>query len=467
MNLSDDLKEGPMYANDAYLDHAATDAFEAGFQREGTDDVVRVSEADQGHWVEGEDGDTWVPAAARTEQVIREVVLSDNNRGRFEKRFKRLASACARHGQELKLLRWTTVEVQHPLFATRTTRRNAAVISLPPVVGERGQVIGHFERAEDNTSWYIHAFDEANLEIVRTFETRADQCDHCGKARRRNQTFVVRTAEGDKLVARQCLLAYIGIDPLSALALAAAYSAVNGDGDPDESLGGGRGAGFIHVESLVRIAYRVARKLGGYSKDNAGLHCFLLENGKPDAHASAFEQRKQQDILDSYKGFDPECDLFALADYVEGAQGDFGENLRLAFSLEFVQEKRRRLIIAGVGLSVGRVLKRAEEAETKAALPAAKLLDAEEGKRIDIVGTVLRTHIHDGQFGPTCIVSIRCADGSNLVNFHTGANRPEAGKVFSIRATVKRHGNDKRSGEPVTTITRAVYSDAPSQPALI
>lgn len=448
-----------MFDNTAdVLDHAETLAYEEGFQRAGGSDL--------GAWVDRDDGTCdFVPAPPRTEQVIREVVLADNNRGRFTKRFDRLAKACARHGQVLSILQWKTVDAPHPLFRNRTVKRNCAVISLPPVVGERGAVIGHFERAEDGKQWYLHIFNEDDTAAVRAFLPRADECDHCGKARRRNQTFVVRTPDGDKLVARQCLLSYCGVDPLAALVVAAAYEASNGESDYDDCWGGGKN--LIHVESLVRTAYRVARKLGGYSKDNSAYHVMLVDRGRPQDTDNLYLARKEQEIIDSYKGFDPECDLQALADYVEHATGDFGENLRTVFGLEYAETKRRNLIIAGVGLSVGRVLKREKDAEVKAALPTAKLLDAEVGKRVDLVGTVLRTFVTEGEFGSTCIVAIRCADGTNLVNFHTGSNRPEAGKVYAIRATVKKHGSDRRTNEPQTIITRAVYTEAPAQPALI
>lgn len=439
------------------LDHAETQAAEEGFQRAGGDDY--------GQWVDAEDGGQpeFVPAPPRTEQVIREFVISDNNRGRFEKNFAKLSRACARYGQTLSILHYKIVEVKHPLFRNRTVKRNAAVISLPPVVGERGSVIGHFERAEDNTSWYVHCFNEDDSAAVRAFAGREDQCDHCGFQRQRNQTFVVRSKTGDKLVARQCLLSYCGIDPLAALAISSAYHAVDSE---ESEFFFGRTPGSIHVETLVRTSFRVAKKLGGYSKQDSVRHVNLLTAGKPFA-TEGYEQREQQEIIDSYEGFDPECDLFELADYVETVSGEFGDNLRLVFGLEFCDPKRKNLVVAGVGLSVGRVLKRAQDAKEREALPTAKHLDAEVGKRVDLVGKVLRTHLYDGAYGTTCIVSIRCDDGTNLVNFHTGEKRPEANTVYAIRATVKKHENDKRTGEPVTVIGRAVYAAPPAQQPLL
>lgn len=397
--------------------------------------------------------------APRTEQIEVQYVVRGNNGGRFVKHFERLAKTCAKHGQVLTLSAPYTVTEPHPFFPGETVERDAYKVSLPPLAGQKGTVVGHFERAEDGVQFYTSAFREENLEAVRAFHPRAGECDHCGKARLRNQTFVVRTEEGDRLVAKTCLFDYMGLDPKSVLAYAAAYEQLSGDGEYDEDRPqGGRGKDFYPVERAILLSYRVARKLGGYSKDKSRLHFNLVDHGKPFNGASDYERREQQAILDSYEGFDPPCDMEALRDYVNGVFGDFGDKLRLAFSFKEVEVKRLSLIVAGVGLSVGRVLKLAKEAEEKASLPPAKHFDAAEGARIDFTGRVVRTYVIDGAYGPTCIVTIRCDDGSVLVNFHTGKDRPEADRTYSIRATIKRHGTSKRDGTPETTLSRAVYT---------
>lgn len=406
----------------------------------------------------------------RSGQVEHTFVFGYAVEARFDKLLARFTKTCARWGQKIEVLNRTTRDFPSPYVKGETIRRIEVTISIPPIAGEKGRVLGMFEKAEDGQSFYIQVTDEAYRAEVEALKVRAGECDHCGSNRDRRNTFVCETTDGVKLIGKSCLKDFFGVDPARCLGFWEGRNNFLGD------CGGPSREEFIGLDELLTVSYRVARKLGGYLKGTSGKHVSLLIWGDRSTYKETREENKK--IIDSYKGFEPEFDKEAFSDYVLGLRrdGGFNDNLRTALAQQdYVSVKRVGLIIAAVGLSVSRLLRleetaetRQAEAEAQAARPAPKLFDAPEGKRIDFEGEVVRTYVYQSDYGATCIVSIRCDDGSALVNFHTGANRPEAGKRYAIRATIKRHGVNKRDNTPETTLSRAVYTPVDtSQGALI
>jgi hypothetical protein len=149
--------------------------------------------------------------------------------------------------------------------------------------------------------------------------------------------------------------------------------------------------------------------------------------------------------------------------------GDFGQNLQIAFSCEYAKPKRRNLIVAGVGLYIGRLLKQVREVEDEAgrAVRRPSCWHGAEKDRVDFEGEVERCFPLPSDFGPKTLIAIVTDDGSRCVHISTGEVKPEAGKRYAIRATIKRHGTNRKFGTPETTITRAVYSDPSNQQPLI
>ncbi|AFU87705.1 hypothetical protein CcrKarma_gp188 [Caulobacter virus Karma] len=392
-----------------------------------------------------------------------------------EERFMRLLAKLqkrAAHGaQTLEVLERKVVDIPSPYLSDEAmvVRRIEITLSVPPMVGEKGRVLGIYEAAE-KTGHYLKLVDKTANDVVEGMRVHAGECAHCGVNQRRKHTFVCETADGIKMIGASCLKAYMGADPVRMLSF---WDDLNNfKGDPG---GWRKGEEYVDLGELLRTSYRVARRFGGYSKEESRKHVGLLMFGNRGYGLSDYERKRNQEIIDSYKGFDPEFDREGFTDYIRSLKpgNPFHENIKMVLAQEdFVLVKRIGVIVAAVGLSVGRALEREEDARKKADAPQrppAKHLDAAEGQRVDFVGEVVRTNLYTNDFGETtCIVAIRCDDGSAVVNFHTGKYRPEAGKRYAIRATIKRHGANKRSGEPETTINRAVYAPAdPSQGALI
>lgn len=349
-----------------------------------------------------------------------------------------------------------------------TVRQVQLTIESPAVVGKSAKLIGAFERAEDGVSVYRHALNGATEADLEPFLSRWNDCDHCGFKRDRHASFLCETTDGERvLIGRQCSRDFLGLDAAELLARDAVAKVLSRGGETDEGMGGGGGASFIHVETLVKRAYLVAKRLGGYSRDAGDtfrLHLSALEGAKDFGRSTTYRDLRREYEAWMQKAKPEPLDLEALADYVYAATGDFGENLRIAFGCVYAKPKRRNLIVAGVGLYVGRALKlaAAEAAEAAAPKPPAKLLDGAAGARVSFLGTVERCIPLQSDYGTKTLVVISGDDGAACIHYNSAEVRPQAGERYKITATIKAHGVDRRYGSPQTILTRAVYADPAS-----
>lgn len=350
-------------------------------------------------------------------------------------------------------------------------RQVLLTIESPAVAGKKTKLIGSFELAEDGVEVYRHALNGASQADIEPFIARWRDCDHCGYVRNRRASFVCEDVDGNRsIIGRQCSRDFLGLDAAELLAREAIRKVLSNGGEEDEDRVGGGGTYYIHVETLVQRAYLVAKRMGGYSKDQRDTflqHLAALEGAKDyDKRYPTYENLRNEYKAWVVKAKPEPLDFLQFADYVFAVTSDFGHNLQVAFSMEWAKPKRRTLLAAGVGLYIGRLLKQEREKTAQEQLPA-KHLDAAEGKRVDFNGKVEKTIPLTSDFGLKTLVAIVCPDGSRCVHFCTSEVVPEAGKTYAIRATVKKHATNKRFGTPETTITRAVYTDPIDQPALL
>lgn len=374
----------------------------------------------------------------------------------FEGEIEKLNKLIRRHGSVITIVERSTVETTDWLGRVRTNFHY--VIDAPAVAGEKAKLAGTFELAEDDVSIYTVVLPGYESHQIEPFKARWQECDHCHADRKRHASFVCEREDGEfVLIGRNCSRAYLGISPADLLARAAVAKMIEGKEEGEEGFFGHR-ATMFNVEGMVREAYRVAKHLGGYSKETRSLfedHMAALRGAKDDGYPW-----KHAKIREEYEGKPiPEINLVDFADYVETATGEFGENLRIALSCEYAKLKRKGIIIAGAGLYVGRALKRERDAATQAALPTAKHVDAPVGRRVDFVAAVIKTRPYESMYGAGMMIQMRAADGSNAIQFTSGENTPEAGKTYAVRGTIKKHDKDRLTGEPQTTLTRCAFKE--------
>jgi hypothetical protein len=387
----------------------------------------------------------------RAEPVRAVLQLAPQGAAMFHKRFAKFAKIAERHGQEVSCERLEDVLVPHPFFRKRKVAREQWAVVIPPMVGVKGRICGHFELAEDGKSQYVHVFKEDERAAVEALLPRAGECDHCQKKRNRVKSFVVEHEGAVQIVGSNCLMDYLGVDPGWALACCGFYDEMYAKSERDEAWGG---PGFNHelLIALVEEAYKVAKMWGGYP-GGEDRYAFRNEVGYL-LHGGGGEQGAE--VRAKYRGFEYEpLDVQALADYVERAKGDFGRNLQIAFGQEYVHLKRSALVIAGVAMWVGRALKLKDEVKKA----PAKAFEEAPGKRVDFEAELVRVHPFVGAYGSSLILNFRCADDRQAVMFYSGQGKPEAGKRYKVRASIKRHQACKYGEGFESVLNRPVFEE--------
>ncbi len=384
---------------------------------------------------------------------IRFTLLCDDGQDEeVEALAKRLNKRLAKFGQSLDIISKQVSEVESYWKPGKMDRVIKLTLETPPMSGKKAKLIGSFERAEDGEQVYRYAFDGHTEADLEPFLGRWSDCDHCQKSRQRNATFLCETEEGERvLIGRQCSMDYLGLDPSDILARHAVFYEFLNERESDAEYFGPRAPRMMDMEYLVMTAYRVAKRYGGYSKDIKGdfLDDIDALYGARDYGRSTF----YKDIRRWYREAPaPEpLDKLALADYVFNQRGNFWADVQIALEMRSVRLKRRNIIIAGIGLFVGR--RETKPKEEKAVQK--RMAEGVKDQRVDFVGTIVRTTPYETDFGPKTVIVILTDKGETCVHFSAKEHNPEAGKRYAIRATITKQDDEKQQ----TVLARAVYTE--------
>jgi hypothetical protein len=467
------------------LDHRATDvaeeaftmgefdedAYQADFEQRMADEEAARRAEQARQWRHPNLGE----AEAVADGVIRfDLTCDDRAEHDVLKSIEKLNRRMKKWGGEVRVV--GTQEVFKDHWAKKRDRNGEIIkirqviltVESPALAGtERTKLVGSFEMAEDGVEVYRHALGDADPAILEPYlkDSAWRGCDHCGFNRHRKATFLCEMADGSlKLVGRQCSRDFLGLEPGDILARDTIYRELAGLAGEEDSEGSwGSFPTMFHVESFVQTAYIVAKRFGGYNRETADqmmTHIAALEGARDYGRSTTFA-----DIREDYKRRPaPEAlDLQALCEFVDTMSGDYGQNVRIAFSCEFAKLKRRRLVLSGVGVYVGKLITRAqaakEAAEKAARRPAPKHLDGQPKERLTFRAEIDRTTPYNSAFGPGLVVAMTAEDGSKIVHFATGDVKPERGKTYTVKATIKAHETDRHSGGPQTVVSRAVYEE--------
>lgn len=441
------------------------DAYQADFEQRMADEQAAAKRL----WRHSRLGD----AEAVAEGVIRfDLTCDDGAERAVRQSVEKLHRRMKKWGGAVKIVAEQEVFKEHwsrkrsPDGERVKIRQVILTVEAPALAGtERTRLVGSFEMAEDGVEVYRHALGDADPAILEPYliDNRWRGCDHCGYNRHRKATFLCEMADGSlKLVGRQCSRDFLGLDPGDILARDTIYRELSGLAGEEEGSWGSFPSMF-HVESFVQTAYRVAKRFGGYNRecgDEMMTHIAALEGARDYGRSTPM-----QDLRDEYARLpEPEpLDLEDLCAFVDGMSGDYGQNVRIAFSCEYAKMKRRRLVLSGVGVYVGKLATRAqmarEAAEKAARRPAPKHLDGQAKDRLTFRAEIDRCTPYMSQFGPGLVIAMTAEDGSKIVHFATGDVKPEKGKTYTVKATIKAHETDRHAGGPQTVVSRAVYTE--------
>lgn len=297
------------------------------------------------------------------------------------------------------------------------------------------------------------------------------RCDHCGKFRDRNTTYLVTHPETGKLlqVGASCMEAFLGIKPKGLWALGAGLDEFADDDRPlpvaesmavsnDELIA----KALVASEMGKRYVSR-SRALEWETTSTADRIDYLfgeVRYGKPTPEMVAERDEAQaqlQEVLDS--GL---VDKVVAAAQTVPADSDYGQNLSTALRAGFATESMRGTVISAVSV-YGRQLR--EEAKEKAQVDRVAATTPgfvgpikERLREVPVTVTNVYESTRTGfaypyREEPFQIITMRDAEGHEIV-WKTGAIQPvEPGATATMTGTVKDHTQYK--GVDQTEISRA------------
>lgn len=307
------------------------------------------------------------------------------------------------------------------------------------------QVVGKLEAVENGCLTFRVTDDEDDAREVRARSTRAMECEHCRKVRRRTAVFVLREVSSGKhcQVGKGCLKDFTGIDPAAALFLARMYELISmADAEADEFARSMRRNSVATAAFLSDVVFLADR--GGFVSS--------AKAAASGAEPTWSEAARIDDILDGNEGLRKSYGETRDACLAKAAEArvwmlekpeasDFDRNAKLLLEMDHLLLKARHLALAAAVVPVYRKAHSVTAAQRQ------------PSKHVGTVGTKMEADLQiervielENQFSRAglFLVLMKDADGNKLTWKSAAATGEMVkGEGRRLRATfkVKAHGD--------------------------
>lgn len=332
---------------------------------------------------------------------------------------------------------------------------------------------GRIQHGDAGNVLDVHPGNSPGLSLER-FRHAPPRCMHCGKVRRRLDTYLLEEVSSGKLVqvGSTCLQDFLGTDdPVDALDIFALLTTIEGlvadieRGEPDEEPGGEGAGRALAVRTRVFLATSVAliRVLGFVSRkmleermiagDTTGDLAFkiIVENhrrkvgniigaelrgGPPGLQVTEDDGKTADEIIAWAKELKP--------------TSEFLGNVRVLLAQPEVSPRNVGYVAAAAFMFL--------KERVSSARQQANAWVGELGKKVSFRGMVVDVRTMQGRFGGTTLVTWRDPEGRTLKWFATG-DEPvgEIGSVYQVTGTVKAH--DTYQNQAQTVLSRCKVGD--------
>jgi hypothetical protein len=299
-------------------------------------------------------------------------------------------------------------------------------------------------------------------QIPEQFHTADASCDHCGKIRRRNETFVLQEDEtGDyKRVGRQCVRDFIGYDPKAIMRYMRSLLSFSEQFADEEKYGfGGSGQRFMtfsHIDVLTKTAALID-KYGWVPKSAANeehsatasdvLQVYFPPDSKYHQAYAAWKKWREELNLDDPK-WRKEAEAARAWLKEQTGTGEYWHNLHAIDQAEGVPTH-----LFGYWCSVMSGYQRAME-KLRLAEREPKLNEhvGDVKERRDFNVKLKKRRSFEGAYGTVRLHEFRDEDGRTLIWWANVDPEMELDGQYRIKGTIKKH--DEREGWKQTVLTR-------------
>jgi hypothetical protein len=293
--------------------------------------------------------------------------------------------------------------------------------------------------------------------VPEEYFTVASRCDHCSTSRFRKQTFLFKDDEGYKLVGRQCLKDFFGVDPTKNIDWFWSIGYV-GEGY------GVRGENVVPVDFAVALGLAFTKRFGyvgtkqaeAYAEKSGGQASLLTTGNEvrgflfaPPIQPTEAEKQFRREIYAEANALQEQAqELVKWAlEHFAGDNGSYAHNVRSLLATDVITARY-------VGYVVSIIAAHARATEDQAARSV--VVKSNEyvgsvGDKLLVEVTVLKRNTFETDFGTTFLFILADAAGNSLVWFASN-NTLNVGETVTLKGTVKAQ-ND-RDGRKQTVLTR-------------
>ncbi len=299
--------------------------------------------------------------------------------------------------------------------------------------------------------------------IPEQFHTADGSCDHCGKIRRRNETFVLENEEGEyQMVGRQCVRDFIGYDVGQILGQMTRLRTLLSDMDDEDRWfsGGGHQDYVFDHDKILKTTAAVIERNGWVPRSAAGegrvasadrvLSIFIPP--KFFGKYAAEQQREYREWVDSLDLDNEKWMDEAKASHAwlkeQDSNNEYMHNLHAIDGADAVPSR-----MFGYWCSLVAAYQRAQERLRLA--EQQKKLNEHYGNlkdRVEIEIEVVSKRYIEGYYGTVCIVKMLDNDGRTIMWFANTTVDMDKGEKYRIKGTIKKH--DEYNGWKQTHLSR-------------
>ena len=276
-------------------------------------------------------------------------------------------------------------------------------------------------------------------------------CEHCGRARHRKTTYMLRNSEGEyKQVGSGCLSSFLGVEPKGLWAL-------NYDMDVDSSLIGGKPE-FGGADTVFDLQEVVATGLA--ASDNG--QTFVTASSANEYGGASTADRVRKKLFGTLRD-----EKIEVSEEHYAAAREMIANTTIDGETEYARNMRTvlgstNLSVKHIGMAVS-VIAAANREKWKQEREAAKALEvksvgylAEVGAKVSNLDlTVKRVDYYEGSYGTQTRIIMTAPDGKEVLWTASGYRSAEAGDNIQIKsATVKNHRQFNDNDQTVLTRAR-------------
>ena len=364
------------------------------------------------------------------------------NKTAIDKKIQKLANKAKKYGNDD-----ITIEYGEPYMVPMTNEAghkvkiyvvDVIVTGSAPLVDGGWEFLARVELMDGDN--LVHNFSEK--EVNARFRSHSDDCEHCKKARRRNDVFVFEKEGNQIAVGRQCLKDFLGSeDPAKVIYRAAFFEKMD---DFEKEFGGMGSDPYYPIYDILTYASASIRKDGFISKKMA-----LDTLSTSDKVLMAFNPRGKSDVIeieDQDRNLANEVKDFFIE--AEPFTNDYMENLRILIgNKDHANSRHFGLVVSGVSA----YLRIKEEQKQRSEIVSGYLGEVKERLRSKEVEIVSEIYLGYGAYGDKYLYKMIDTEGNHITWFTQKQDLQQGDKIVADM-TVKGHSEFKEIQQ--TNVTR-------------